>query len=245
MIRRRRKADDRDMLAAELALGLLDGEARDQAEQRLASEPDFRAEYEGWLSRATDWACELAPVSPGPGLLDRIESELDAVRLPQSQQRSVNGMYRWWAMGSSLAAVVLAGVALLQFQERSELERENRQLARTVDLASGQQKVAQITSGGTVLLSVVYQENTGEMAVRYEQETGGNLAPELWVVPENGAPQSLGQFQGQTVTLKVNERLRQLLIDGATIAITLEPVDGKKHEAPTGTILGTTRMSTI
>src|SRR5437868_3856425 len=63
-------------LAAELALGVLDGEARARAEARAASDPEFAAEAAAWSARLHPLAEDVAPVAAPDTLWPRIEAAL-------------------------------------------------------------------------------------------------------------------------------------------------------------------------
>jgi anti-sigma-K factor RskA len=62
---------------------------------------------------------------------------------------------------------------------------------------------------------------------------------ELWVIAAGSAPVSIGVLKdGDTTVITVPEALKGVM-DGATLAITNEPVGGSPTGQPTGTILGT------
>ena len=60
-----------------------------------------------------------------------------------------------------------------------------------------------------------------------------NNSYELWVVPQTGAPISLGVVEQTGETERdVAENLRPLLVTGGTLAVSLEPVGGSTTGAP-------------
>ena len=69
--------DEERSLAAELALGLLEGEGRAHAEHRMASDADFASEVARWLGRFATLNEETADRAPPSGLWARIEAGLN------------------------------------------------------------------------------------------------------------------------------------------------------------------------
>ncbi|MGB9323911.1 MAG: anti-sigma factor, partial [Pseudolabrys sp.] len=57
---------DDELLAAELALGVLEGAERATAERRATRDRGFARLVEDWEHRLTPWAAEIAEISPPP-----------------------------------------------------------------------------------------------------------------------------------------------------------------------------------
>jgi anti-sigma-K factor RskA len=63
-------------------------------------------------------------------------------------------------------------------------------------------------------------------------------APELWLIPAGGAPRSLGLVSiDRAHTVQVPASLRNDLINGSVLAITLEPSGGAPRGVPTGPVI--------
>ena len=63
---------------------------------------------------------------------------------------------------------------------------------------------------------------------------------ELWVIPQGGTPRSLGTLSADRQSHKVlADALADLLQQGATIAISVEPMGGSPTGAPTGPVIAT------
>ncbi len=67
-----------ELLAAELALGVLEGAERTTAEQRVMRDRGFARLVEEWEQRLAPWAAEVREVPPPPQVWDRIASALPA-----------------------------------------------------------------------------------------------------------------------------------------------------------------------
>ena len=63
-------------------------------------------------------------------------------------------------------------------------------------------------------------------------------AHELWVIPAGGTPSSLGTMaEGRMTHMELAAGLAELLRQGATIAISVEPPGGSPTGAPTGPVI--------
>ena len=67
---------------------------------------------------------------------------------------------------------------------------------------------------------------------------------ELWVIPAGGKPQSLGTMpSGRQMHMRLADALATLLQQGATIAISVEPMGGSPTGAPTGPVVASGALS--
>lgn len=216
----------RDALAAELALGLLDGQARADALRLQLADPGFAGQVAAWEARFASLADEIAPVAPAARVWDGIAARLPADSVPGSAivvalETRLN-RWRMAAVGLGAVAAALALVLLAQ-PTPSTLPTPAPQLA--VARIEGE------TAGA--LVRARYDGESGVMLLRIEGLEPGQLAPELWVIPAGGAPVSLGQIAPSgTATVTMDALTRTLVQDGATLAITLEPVSPTPHAAP-------------
>ena len=96
--------DDLDLLAAELALGLLEAGEAAAAQARLAQDPELAAAHARWTGWAAGLAADLETPPPA-----RVWSTI-AARLPANDDGTLRRQLRLWqgtAIAASLAAVVL------------------------------------------------------------------------------------------------------------------------------------------
>ena len=68
---------DPDVAAAELALGLLEGDERAAALRRMLAEPAFARDVERWRERFGALFAGIAAVAPAPDLGERVIARLD------------------------------------------------------------------------------------------------------------------------------------------------------------------------
>jgi anti-sigma-K factor RskA len=226
--------EDRDVLAGELALGLLDGEDHARANRLRLSDPGFAAAVAAWNER-------LAPLGagfeaqPSPALWPAIQR-----RLKSPEDVLVRRGLRRWRFGAiasgALAASLAAVIVLRPAPAPVEIVRAPDRVA-----------VAQLgAEGAPALLAANYDPAGGILRIRAMRLPDSALAPELWVIPADGVPRSLGLVAASGVSrVAVSAGHQRLLQDGATLAITLEPRDGAPHKAPSSTPIAAGKISTI
>jgi anti-sigma-K factor RskA len=220
-----------DLLAAELALGVIEGEDRVRALRLQLADRNFRAAVLAWHERLAPMLDDLPSAVPGPNVWLRIAAMLEP-RAPIGLVRRLRA-WRVGAMAASAAAALLA-VLLVTRPAPEPAPPTEAAVAQLLD------------QSGAALLVARYDQASGTLRVRAVRLPEGRRVPELWVIPAGGAPQSLGLISRIGVSnVDAEPALRALLRDGAVIAVTLEPADGVPHQAPSGAILGSAPLSTL
>lgn len=239
-----------DTLAAEYAFGLLEGDERIEAEHLASSDADFAAAVREWEARAVELS---ATVPAGPGHADlwsRIESGLRPQAMPRpanddAPARSSGAGWKFATLAASLAALIFAG--LWQFDERP-IETDSTPVAQNQTPANDLSRVlsvAQISGPDSeILLTGLYNRDTGTLTLRLPDLPDEQFVPEVWVIGEGEAPRSLGfARRGGTVELQLSSELRRRMVEGSSIAVSLEEPSPQVHDAPTPErILGATPL---
>lgn len=219
-------AHPQDLRAAELALGVLEGETLAEAQALVLSDQGFAAAVEAWELRLAALAESIAPVAAPAHLWEAIHVRLSSAGRP-----------RWWDSldvwrGLTAASVMVAAVGFgLWIAPRPEPEA-----LPPVVAASPYVALVAAPDGGPALAAVTVDAELKRIVVTpvaLAEQQAKSL--ELWVVPaDGGAPRSLGLVRaaGPTVIADVS-----VATDGA-LAISLEPEGGSPTGAPTGPILG-------
>lgn len=232
---------ERDALAGEYVLGLVDGADRTALEQRIEREPALAASVESWRAHLAAIDATARPVPPSPGLWPRIEAEIAAI-LPAAERgrakavKAGSTLADWWnslfiwrgaAFAGALAAVVL-GIGLI-----GALDRAQRQPVM----------VAVLLTEASVAAAVVHTFADGrvEMLPLQAIDVPQGKALEIWTLWDRAVgPRSVGLIdRARTTPL----RLDQLpLGQNQLFEITLEPATGSPTGRPTGPIIakGTT-----
>lgn len=235
--------DELDVMAASLALGLLDGSERADALRRQLEDPAFAEQVSAWLQVSDRWLEEIEPVRAPAGGLASLEAKLDRRTLANvpnlvANDRGPARVWRTWAITATAASLVLAiGLGWSVFASNQDPGIERLAIP---DVSPQSVNVAQIDDAkGAPLLSALYHPNSGTLSLRIADLQQPAFGPELWIIPQDGVPRSLGLLDSDRLTVTLSPELRSYLQDGATMAITIEPRDGAPHDAPTGDILGT------
>lgn len=227
----------RDALAAELALGLLDGQERADALQLMLRDPDFRALAREWETRLEPLHDEWSGDTPPPqSVWDGVASAID----PPAADLPVERRLRFWRAGALVSGAVAAVLALLLVTRPATIPAPVGATPQSI-------AVARIEGGerGPLVLAR-YDRTSATMTLRIDGFDPGALAPELWVIPARGDPVSLGQIgRSGTASMKMPEPHRSLLRDGATLAITMEPISEVPHRAPSSTPVAAGKITII
>jgi anti-sigma-K factor RskA len=225
-----------DVLAAEYAMGLLEGEAKRAFEARLAAEPGLLRAVRDWEARfATLAEAEVAEVAPPPRLKAAVEARLFAVG--DDAPRFWNRLAFWRGLSAVTGAVAAAA------------------LLAVVLPSSGPPPVEPPVEGippGTILMSHLVPVEGSGLGLALTREPSGALqvrrvaggpstgrAQEVWLIPDaDTAPISLGLLSDAALTtLTPTPEVAALFGAGATVAISEEPPGGSATGAPTGPIL--------
>lgn len=246
------KRDDA-MIAAEFALGLLEGEELLTARGRLITDKAFLAEVVQWEERLAPLLDEVAPMVPSAELWAQIEARIEAQKIARTAgQRPANDpensnvialnskVRRWqWTAGLTSAAAAVA-LALLAFTpgETSVVAPVGTETPR---LASADPLVAQVPIGETGLrLDVTYIPETEKMLVGAIGLTADGVHDhELWLVPADGSDlQSLGVVApGEVRSMELPDEVARNLGDGVQLVLTREPIGGKPEGVNAGPVV--------
>jgi anti-sigma-K factor RskA len=227
-------SDEDDLLASELALGLLDGPERATATLRLSGDAALAERVDWWRERFEPLSAADS-VEPSEDLWRRIET-----MLPGNDNAAITEARRWRA--AALAATVVAGVLGATLVLRPEPVPPAPVPAATPTLTSV--LLASIAGDRGVVATIAYNQTAGELTVAPGKLAAGARDAELWIIPADGAPRSLGTIDpARAATTPAQASVRKLIASGATFAISLEPRGGSPTGLPTGPILGIGKIS--
>jgi anti-sigma-K factor RskA len=245
---------DDPMIAAEWALGLLEGEELLAARGKYATDPDFAWRKEWW----DDWFAPLSDAMPGAepgehvwdGIAVRVAAVQTATGAPGDAQApaanvvALEARVRLWqrvaGLSSIAAAALLAWVGLTPAQAP---DAPPPQLAAAAPLA------ATVPIGKTGLrLDVTYIPEGKRMVVGAVGLTPDGVHDhELWLVPADGTPlQSLGVVKpGEVRSMTLPATVVAKLGDGASLVLTREPIGGKPEGKDAGPVVAKGAFSRV
>ena len=216
-----------DALAADYVVGTLRGGARRRFEALLPAHAGLRDATAAWRDRLMPLTAEIAPVQPSSAVWRAISDRIEAGRAAPAAPFGSWSRLAFWRGLAAFASVAAIGFAVLLANPRAVAPPVLVVLAATPAAASGAQAapiVASISGDGTTLVT--------RAIVPVADRPDRSL--ELWAVPKDGAPRSLGVMpsSGGVVALR-----RQVLVGTDTLAVTVEPVGGSPSGAPTGPVV--------
>lgn len=220
---RRLSPDLANALAAEYVLGTLRGRARQRFEAIARSDAEVAAIVRRWEDGLTPLAGQLAPVEPPARVWTQIEARIAPAPAPAAAN---SGAGLWKAFGlvsGGLASVLLAFLLYISTGPRGEPVF-----------------VAVLTAPDSVPRMVVSMHSPDLLRVRMVQPWTGTegKALELWVLPKEGAPRSLGMVPNAMGDTMIRIDPRDPRVQGANaLAISLEPPGGSPTKLPTGPVL--------
>ena len=234
--------DERFVRAGELALCILEGEELASARRDQLADPDFAAAVTWWDNRLGTMAEQAAAMSPGAGVWRAIEQRLDARRsgnTPVSMSETSSSRPAGWSVALAVGGAGLAAAALALFLATPRPAAVGPAVEPTQS-QRGPQLVAQLSDeSGSLGIASVIDPSAERLALKIRGfEPGPEQSPELWVVPEGGAPVSLGLIPASgEFERDLSAEERELLVEGATLAVTIEQRAGAPHDEPSTPIL--------
>ncbi|WP_260482310.1 anti-sigma factor [Sphingomicrobium flavum] len=229
------------VLAAETALGLLEGDDLARASRLLLSDAQFAAMVEWWDLQFNDLHGDFADIQAPADVLQAVRSRIagldEAVVTPVRSSARQSLLQRV----ATLAAIALGAVLMLLVGMQLG-SRDSGEPTEAAAPAPTPQYFAALDGGETgPSISARIDPESGQLNVRIEgaaNQLEAGRAPELWVVPAGGSPQSLGLLPADGSFSRVLGKAEiNLIQEGATMAVTFEEVVSAPHPAPTSDIV--------
>lgn len=234
----------RQMLAAEYALGTLQGPARRRFEV-LLKDPHLRAELVFWETRLAQLGLDLAPVVPDARVWAAIERRIagkqtqprdDAGEAHEPWWRSLN----LWRGGFAVSAAVSVVLAIMLWVSPAPTpEPVARPAMQYVSVIMSQEnEPGWLFTADPDTRSMSLKAVPGHPAV----PEGKDL--ELWMLPGGGQPPVSMAIvpRSGTVTVDMPPEMVAALKGADGLAVSLEPQGGSPTGQPTGPVLYTARI---
>ncbi len=219
---------DDDLLAAELAFGLIDDADRHLAEQRLVEDPAFAQAHQRWQAHAAALFADPGE-APRPSTWTAIVSRLPANDITSPRSRA---SLRWWQTGTvaaTAAALILGAVAL---------RAPTRIFVRVPVAEAPAAPMVAVLTGAKGLVTISFDPASGRMTSVASGLDIGHHSPELWAIPRDGKPRMMGIMNSSAPGwAKVPADARAILSAGVTIAVSVEPLGGSPSGLPTGPVI--------
>ena len=221
--------DDLDAIAGEYALGSLSPAERTEADRRRAGDAAFDAAIVAWEERLAP-LIDLAPaVTPPPTVYDAITARLfgatpdHVVRVLEPDRLALRRSVRRWQ--TAFAGALALAAALAVWIVAAPAPSGDHQFVAVLQKDAG---------SGAIVLDV--DTLTRKLTIRpVAASSPSDRSLELWLIAGNGAPHSLGTVSPTGITRASLASYDRETIEGATYAVTLEPVGGSPTGKPSST----------
>lgn len=230
-----------DMMAAELALGLLDGDDRAVALRRLIDDPAFAAEAERWrdwlAALFADWPAVAAPAD----MAARVEASLDRLhRGPVAAANDNPARWRVMALAASAAACLLLAVTTMLLMRPAPTP-----VRIAVPVAGPAPLIAAMApTGAGTPVAAAYDPTRGTVRIAGAVTVPAGRSAEVWAIRGTDAPRSLGVVADVArAELTVPAALRGVIAADTVLAISIEPAGGSQTGAPTGPVVAAGKLN--
>ena len=224
---------DPDVAAAELALGLLEGDDRAAALRRQLAEPAFAREVEQWRDHFATLFAGSAERIPPATVAARIEAHLDR---PSNPARTTPGFWRPLAMASSLLAASLTGLLLVRPDSTPGI------------IAAPQAQIVAamaLSDGKTAPLAAYYDSAQKMVRMPGPMPIPANRSAQLWAIHDGQPPIPLGLFHVVGDTVVAEAKTLKAIHAGTMLAISFEPIGGSPTGKPTGPVVASGALSSV
>ena len=212
-------------LAAELALGLLEGSDLRDAEARRRREPAFADEVDRWERHFAEWFRQWPEVAPPASSRDTLFAATGATAANDNPARR-------WKIATLLASAVAAVCALFLVIPRSS-EPVDTVAAQPAEILA----VALTAQDGVTRMPAVIELPRKQLRMPSGLDIPAGSAGQVWLIVGEGAPEPIGilanSAEGLTADLAIPDRVP----GNATLAISIEPEGGSPTRLPTGPVV--------
>ena len=232
------------MAAAEYVLRLLPAEEHSVLHARVATDAEFAslvAKWERWLHPLAE---EAPPAEPSAELWRRIAARLRADEASAANENPAGasgGRLRLWQAWGTLMTVTSAVLAALII---ARPEAGPADPAPVVEVRAPVLSTATLRPEAGEPVAVITYDAVGERLLisPVKVDAGSGQTPQLWLLPDDGGPVSLGIFDAGTGAEVI---LSPLPDAGSTLAISIEPAGGSPTGQPTGPVIGQGSLSRL
>ncbi|MDQ3247204.1 MAG: anti-sigma factor [Pseudomonadota bacterium] len=242
---------------------LLDRDELERALALAADDGEFQTEVARWNGHLASLLDEVEPIAPPASLLPEIERRI--AEPPQRRDNVVQlhkrlNVWRGFAAGASAIAASLAVVLVTRpdpvvqpapapapAPEEPMVEPGPRPApAPTPAPAPEEPMVAMMASeetDATLIATWDRADRSLVVAAAAGMEPVSGQSHELWVIPADGVPRSMGLIPASgRMHLRVPGSLSTVLNEDATLAVSVEPSGGSPTGQPTGSVIASGKL---
>lgn len=228
-------AEEAETLAAELALGLLDGPEAEAAVRRLQDDPPFAQAVRAWQERLAGLAEGLTPVMAPARARQAIRERLGHAVAPLSNDPTERAP--WWRgpVGVILGLMAVAAVAVLLVMPG---------LRGDAPVAVPGYQAQLVAAEANLSVSATARGREMEVALESGPAPAGRDWEIWWIEPDGGEVISIGLVPREGVLrMTLPEGLE--LEDGVQIALSDEPEGGSPTGVATGPVVAVAPLTAL
>ena len=221
-----------DTTAAELALGVLDGDERAGALRRMIADPSFAREVEQWRDHFGLLFAGVAERDAPGDVFERVEARIGGGR----EVTAIRPRNPWKpaALAASVAALAMTAVAF------------RPQPVVPVQVAAAPMIAAMAAADGSNGQPALYDAAAGMVKMPGEMPIPAGHSAQLWAIHGDQPPIPLGTFKAAGPGMYVAEAKMGAVIEpGTKLAITIEPMGGSPTGKPTGAVIASGLLSKV
>ncbi len=219
--------------AAEYVLGVLDAPARREVEARAERDAVFARDLAVWEERFMPLLADIEPVAVPARVWEHLRAMVGGGTTASATRGGESA--GWWESlavwrafaGLATAAALACAIALVVLPHGT-LPEPGAAMVSTLAHDDG--------SAGFVAL---IEPSRGQLTLTpVAAATSGGRVPELWLIPKDQAPRSLGIVDvTHSMVVRIPEAMLAEVGTEAVFAVTLEPPGGAPEGKPTGPVV--------
>lgn len=231
-------SDDGMLLAAELALGVLESAELDRARALQRDDQAFAAAVDLWHEHFAALFAQIPDAAPPPSLARRVRA---AAGLGAANS---NDVVRWkWA--TSLAASIAAGLAILLLVPAPQQLAPPGPAAVRPAQPGAAMTVAFAVNEGAQTLPAVVDVSSKLLRLPSGLDVPAGRVAQLWLLEGEAAPKPIGLFEPTANGLAATVTLERAIPAGSVLAISIEPPGGSPTGLPTGPVVATGELKPV
>ncbi len=236
--------EEQSELAGEFALGLLDGDDLARARALSGADPQFAAEVAAWSGRLAPLLDEIEAVTPNDRVLAAIEARLGTRGEPADNVHYLRRRVNVWRGLTAGASALAASLALVLVTRPQTIEQPPPATQAPAPATAPMVAMMEADDSAAKLVAT-WDPDARSLVVA----AAAGIAPvaghshELWVIPADGTPRSMGILPGaDPMHLSLEAPMAEQLAEGATLALSVEPTGGSPSGLPTGPVIAAGKL---
>lgn len=231
---------ERDLLAAEYALGVLEGAALLDARGLIATDPSFADAVKAWQEHLAPLFDEIGEQAAPEAVWPRVRAAIASLPTAGANVVELRRKLGFWKGLSAAASAAAASLALV-------VGFDAARSPPAVEAPGAPIMVASLMSPSKeVMLSAACEPDGRTLTLM-----PGEMAPppgrsvQLWLIPADGKPRSLGMVGGRAQRITVETDMAEHFHEEPMLALSIEPLGGAPGGRPSGPMVASGQLRIV